>query len=441
MFNYHCVMAALKKEKEKLHMIVFMYALGIGLVGFYILFPDTFILDSIPKMYFPNYYVPGQFQWVMRVIFQVIIPIYFIVELIKSYRSEKENIEKNRIIYFTIGLASAWALGILPILPIWNIWTDPMLGVLFPVFFAIPFVYAILQYQLLDIRIIAKKAFIFGVATACVGVFISALLILDDYVKQVIPQFPFWITPLFSALIAVGVGLVGWDKLRESDVLKYEFITTVTHKFRTPLTHIKWAAENIKTAESKEDQEEQVKYIINADEKLVELTNILANVSDSEKNFKYELILSNLSATINDAVNSLSKEISEKQISLHREIEEGLKAHFDQARFKFVIQVLLENAINYTPNGGNVSILAKRQGRNILISVSDSGIGLTKDEISVMFSKFYRGHNARLVDTEGMGIGLYISQRIVEKHGGRIGVESEGTDKGSNFYFFIPAAE
>jgi signal transduction histidine kinase len=418
MFNFHCVMAALHREKEKRALIWLVYALGAAFVAMFLIFPDTFILQSVPKMYLPNYYVPGQFHLAFRVIFQGIIPFYFIYELVRAYRHNLDRIEQNRYLYFAIAFIFGWGLGIIPDLLIYNIRVDPMWGLLFPVFYTVPFTYAVLRYELLDIRVVAKRAFLYAIGVVGVGLMIGALNFLTQWFK-----FPIWITPIISAVVIVSTALIVWRQLKEADVLKYEFVTTVTHKFRTPLTHIKWAAENLKKTEISEDQKNQVDYI------------------ESDENvYQYTLRRHDLSLFVMEVVDAAMEHMNTKKILLVKEISPDVYASFDAARLRFVLQTFLENAINYTPEGGTVTVIVANRGRNAVCSVKDTGIGMSKSELPLIFTKLYRGARARSVDTEGMGIGLFISKGIMNRHRGRIWVESEGENKGSVFSFSLPTA-
>lgn len=440
MFNFHSALAALKKDQQRRWVIILVYVIGILLTTFYLIFPDTFLLDSVPKMYFPNYYEPGNLHWVMRIIFSIIIPIYFIFELYSSYKKETNWIEKNRYIYFAFALILGYGIGSTPILLVYDIPIDPAYGLLFPVLFSIPFTYAVIKYELLDIRIIAKKAFTYGISIALVGGFISFLILADNYVKGIYPSYPFWATPLITAIIAVFVSIFSWNKMREGDLMKYEFITTVTHKFRTPLTYIKWATENLeKSPTVGEEEKSQLSYIRSANDKLVELTNILANVSDTENtSYNYNFKKNNTSVTSNEVIDTMKNELEAKKISVTRDIAPNITSSYDVNRIKFVMQVLLENAINYTPEGGNIIVSLNNTKDHVIYSVKDTGIGLEKDELSHLFSQFYRGHKARMADTEGLGIGLFVSKKIIERHRGKIWVDSAGHGRGSRFSFSIP---
>jgi signal transduction histidine kinase len=96
--------------------------------------------------------------------------------------------------------------------------------------------------------------------------------------------------------------------------------------------------------------------------------------------------------------------------------------------------VLIDNAIRYTPAGGFIVVKVTKKDSTLLLSIQDSGIGMTLVDRKNLFKKFYRGTNAKTTDTEGMGLGLYAAKKIVDGHGGRLWAESQGLNKGSIFY-------
>ena len=225
-------------------------------------------------------------------------------------------------------------------------------------------------------------------------------------------------------------------------MLKYDFITTVTHKFRTPLTGIKWATENLSTLPLTPEGQTQIDYIKNSTEKLVELTNLLVATSETEKvSYNYNLTKNNISTITNDVIVSLSNQIGMKGLKIEKNLQENIFAICDQNKIQFVIQTLIENAIHYTKEGGNINIETKIQNNNAIFSIHDTGIGMNKGELNLIFSKFYRTAEARAIDTEGMGVGLFIAKEIINRHKGKIWAESDGIDKGSTFIFSLSIKE
>ncbi|MDR3558569.1 MAG: HAMP domain-containing sensor histidine kinase [Candidatus Pacebacteria bacterium] len=443
MFNFHCAMAAVHKEKEKRAIIMLVYIAGFIFSAIFIVFPDTFILAPVPKMYLPNYYVPGQLQLAFRIIFQGVIPIYFVYEFVQAYRHTLDRIERNRYLYFALAFGLGWGFGIIPDLLIWNIPVDPMWGLLFPIMFIIPFMYAIFRYDLMDIRIVAKRAFAYGGIVIIVGFCIALLNFSNQMIQSVYPWFPIWVNPLISSILIVAIGIFVWRQLRNNDVLKYEFITVIAHKFRTPLTEGKWAVNELLLVEKDPEKLVNLRQIEQSNEKLVNLTAMLVDLADMDKNSgsTYKIEKLSLCDTVKEAVNPFDSRFKKKDISFTAEYPASdIFAMHDRNRIIFAIQTLLENSRNYTPSHGMVTLSLSCSGKKAMISVTDTGIGIKHEDLPRIFSRFYRAKGAQLADTEGFGIGLSLARSIVNRHGGKIEVYSEGEGKGSVFTIVLPIA-
>ena len=438
-FNLHAVFALVGDEKRKRMLMVFIYIVGIVSSIIFIIRPDMFLLPSVPKMYFPNYYVAGELRWTIVVfIFLVIVP-YITYLLLKAYRHATEQKVKRSYLLFTFAFLGAYIVAFIPNLLVYNIPVDPIWGMFCGLVFVVPFLYASIQYELFDIQVVAKQAFLFSLAVAAVGGIITLFNYSNVWIQQLWPAFPLWITAFVSAVLTVTLSILIWQKLRQDDLLKYEFITTVTHKFRTPLTHIKWSAESMSKSGMSQETNEQLNDIINSDAKLVELTNLLANVSEVEENsYRYCMEKTDISALVKDLTVSMGRQFQAKHFDMTIDISPSLMVNCDISRIQFVLQTLIENAVNYTHSGGKLTIKTFQGGKSAVFSIADNGIGVSASEMPLIFSKLYRSSKARSEDTEGMGIGLYITKEIVTRHKGKIWAESGGVGKGSTFSFSLP---
>jgi signal transduction histidine kinase len=139
---------------------------------------------------------------------------------------------------------------------------------------------------------------------------------------------------------------------------------------------------------------------------------------------------------------SLQMMAKEKQISLAVEIPKDMPnaIEADQALLHQAIYNLVENAIKYTPAGGEVTIHLQATGQALIFAVQDSGIGIPQDDMKRLFEKFYRGTNRAALAQRGTGLGLAIVKSIAERHGGKAWVESEPA-KGSIFFLQIPLTQ
>ena len=129
--------------------------------------------------------------------------------------------------------------------------------------------------------------------------------------------------------------------------------------------------------------------------------------------------------------------LNEKHISVVNNVTDSLMVNADKLRFDEVITNLLSNSAKYSINDSIITINAKEKSEEILVSIQDTGIGMTKEQLERLFDEFYKADSSRH-DFDSSGLGMSIAKRIVEKHGGRIWAESEGIGKGSIFYFTLP---
>ncbi len=437
----HCVFALLGKAKQQKKIIIASYTVAFCILAFFIMNPKLFLLTSTPKLYFPNYYVPGQYYWVMLLFFFSLC-VYFLYWMFKEYQIAN-GIEKNRIKYFFVALILGYLSGSIDFLLIYNIPADPLWGALFVPLFSIPFIYAALQYELLDIYVVAKKSFVYSLTAGAIGLILSILNYINAVIIRVYPSFPDWASSIIFALFSAVAVILIWSKLREADVLKYEFMNVVTHKFRTPLTSIKWTVENMRESATPALLE-NIQQIETANGRLVELTNILVNLSSADdRTYEYTLIKNDIGSILNDCVSSVSEAAKNKGITIWYTHQSPIIIVADIQKIRFVFQTLLDNAISYNSTGGNIyveveQIHGKFSKSKLIIKIRDNGIGIPKDEIRYIFTKFYRAQNGRKIDTEGMGIGLYLSKRIIERHEGKMTVESEGEGKGTTFTITLP---
>jgi len=438
-FLTHCSFALVDAVKKQIYFMYFMYISAIVLTIIHVIFPDTYLLPSIPKLYFVNYYNPGNLQWIMRIIFDIIVPVYFLGYLVYAYH-HVDAIMRNRLKYFFISLLLGYSLGSLAIPLVYDIAIDPLYAAPFVPILAIPMAYAIVRYNLLDIRIVAKRALFFAVIVAVSSFSIFMVGYINSTINILIPNFPFWVLPLLAGFAATILSIFTWQRFRETDELKYEFITIMTHKLRTPLTSIRWSVENL-TEMIPSKGKTDIIHINESVNRLIELINALAEVS-SEDRSQYTYAYETIDFTL--FLKSLGQEYShlcqDKKITFAFHDIEGspLFIHADRVKMRIVMQSLLDNALTYSNVGGNIILTIKQLGGKVFVSVQDTGIGFDKEQGRRLFSQLYRTDSARAIDTEGTGIGLFVARKIIEHHNGTISAHSDGVGRGSTFVLYLP---
>jgi signal transduction histidine kinase len=177
-----------------------------------------------------------------------------------------------------------------------------------------------------------------------------------------------------------------------------------------------------------------------SNERMIILINDMlgADRIDSD-NLKYSFIPTQIFDLMDNVLFELASIVSKKKLQISFVNKERIppKVFVDTEKMRAAIQNLLENAMKYTPEGGRVEIDFQTIDGFLEVSIKDSGIGIPEEDRLNIFNRFFRARNAIKVETDGSGLGLYITKRVVEKHGGKIRFESK-VGEGSTFYFTIP---
>lgn len=229
-------------------------------------------------------------------------------------------------------------------------------------------------------------------------------------------------------------------RLKEIDNMKSEFVSTVSHEFRTPLTSMNMGLSmviNEDTGELNEEQKELLEAAYEDVERLTELVNDLLDLSKIESGkIEMEFDKVDVNDIIEKTLNPFHKQAEEKEIELKfKQSEDNIFAYADPSKISWVISNLVGNALRYADEG-KIEVDAEIKGRRVLVSVADNGPGIPKEYQSKIFEKFVRAGSDK-EEKSGTGLGLAIAKEIITAHNGRIWVESE-EGEGSTFSFYIP---
>lgn len=228
-----------------------------------------------------------------------------------------------------------------------------------------------------------------------------------------------------------GILLVFHDitEMKKLEQMRKDFVANVSHELKTPITSIKGFSETLLDGamNDKDTLEAFLKIILTESERLQNLVHDLLELSKIEQHGN---ILSfqncNMVSLIEDILPILEKRAEEKRIELvFEKSDEAACVEGDEYRLKQVFVNLITNAINYTPDGGKVTVSYADEADSVSVSVKDTGIGIDKKELPRIFERFYRVDKARNRSSGGTGLGLAIVKHIVEAHHGEISVESE----------------
>jgi len=232
------------------------------------------------------------------------------------------------------------------------------------------------------------------------------------------------------------------EELKKLDHVKTEFLSITSHQLKTPLAAIKgYSSLLLEGTYGKITKKtiEPIKNIQQINEKLITLITDLLNITRMDMgkmtfDFK-ELAMEDI---VDELVTELKVIAQKKNLFLQWEKPIGLpKVFADAEKIRQVILNIIDNAIKYTRTGG-VTIKAENDDSKIKIEISDTGLGIKKEEIETIFKGFDRGQNVQKAQIDGVGLGLMFARKIVEAHKGRIWAESEGENTGSTFFIELP---
>ncbi len=436
--NAHLAFVMFNKEREQKKPLQVMYGGAIALISFFYIVPSAYQSMPTARYYFNNFLNPGPYYWVYMLYF-FMVAVYFFSVLAVSYPKSTPG-DKNRLKYFFVAFGWAYLMSVPIFMNIYGISTIDMMLTSLTGLYAVPLAYGVFKYDLININIAARNAIIYAFYTVFVGAAIVAVNILNNYLANQYADFPMWLLPMLSGLFVVLVGWVVWRQIREADLLKYEFINNISHKFRTPLTHIRWLAEDLRDTTDQAERGKAVEQIQFASMRLFELTNIVIDASQTTNDiYLYHFTAVNPEEIIREIDKAHEDQIEHKNLHVNIDVGPDIpKVKADKTRLRFALQILFENAIIYTLEGGYIDVKLRQIGGEVIISFKDSGIGIKEEDLPHVFSKFYRSQEARHTDTEGMGIGLFMAKNIVEKHNGRIWAESRGEGQGAVFSIALP---
>ena len=234
------------------------------------------------------------------------------------------------------------------------------------------------------------------------------------------------------------------NRTREVELLrsKSEFITVAAHQLRTPLTAVHWIFETfIKSESLAPDDKELVENGLTASAKLLKIVNDLLDVSKIESGkFGYSFTEIDIGVFMDDLLRNANLLAKKYGVSLYFDHPRiPIIIHGDPQKLGIAFSNLIDNAIKYNVKNGQVVVKIEPYPNKpyIQITIKDTGIGMSKEALSKLFSKFFRGENVIKEQTEGSGLGLYIVKNIILRHGGNISADSS-LGRGSSFYVILP---
>lgn len=249
---------------------------------------------------------------------------------------------------------------------------------------------------------------------------------------------------------------------RNTEMLKEEFLSILSHELRAPLTVISGYAQMLRRKLSKRELENEIEYADLIKEQATRMSSMVGDLVESTRlesgRQTIEKEATNLGQLVEDVVRRMRAEQrhSATKHELQLSIEAGLpKLQLDRRRIDQVLTNLISNAIRYSPDGGRIKVAVKRDGQaahynkgnseapivyppSLLVLVTDQGVGIPPDERAHIFDRTFRGKRAQAISLQGLGLGLYICKTAVEAHDGKIGVTEGPKGVGTTFWFTLP---
>jgi signal transduction histidine kinase len=298
--------------------------------------------------------------------------------------------------------------------------------------------YSILKYQALGVKITLSEIFIFFI----IGLVTFQLLTSKDNLSFFLNFASLIVSIILSGFLIESVlrEIKQREKLEELNRLKSEFLAFASHQVKAPMAVVKGYAELIyegieNVPEQAKDFAKKIKESVDNLLVLIEEFMDYRRIEEGGLEFNFEKL--DIISLIREIVEKMKLLAMEKNLSLDFESKfDSLVMNVDKLRFPQVVQNLIDNAIKYTKEGW-VKVKVDKEDNEVLISVSDSGIGMSKELQQKLFGQFVRDPSIKK-EIRGTGLGLYIAKHIVEAHHGKIWAESEGIGKGSTFYIKLP---
>jgi len=430
---------------------------------------NEYIIDSSSC-----YYQYGPLLWYIYLIV-LLYTIWSIIILLKGYKKNVDIKTKKQIkliigaiifvvVWFIIlvGLSNSSFVKNLPGNLDDYFFISVPIGI---VIFIALLTYAITRYQMLHIKLFAAQVLV----VALIMLIGSQFFFIQNQVNMILTAITLLIAIIFGWMLIKSVKLevqrkeelenlstqlaAANDKLHALDKAKSEFISIASHQLRTPLTSIKGFGSLLLEGTYGEIQPAQrnvLEKIYISNERLIQLVEDLLNISriDAGK-MEFDFQEAQIEDLVQEAVNTLELSAKAKNLYLHWQKPAQVlpKLKIDITKIKEVISNMVDNAIKYTPKGG-VTVRVEKgsffnhdtwQQKNIVrVVVSDTGIGMDKEELESIFNKFERGKEVSRYHTDGTGLGMYIGKKVVEVHKGRIWAESDGKGRGSRFILELP---
>ena len=368
------------------------------------------------------------------------------------FKTEKNSIARFQIRNTIIGGVIGYGGGVTNFFP--QLFSIYPYGNYLVILYIVVMVYGVLRYKLLSAKVISAQ--IFSVSLILISLF--SLLKTTSTGDWLINFLIFVLVIIFSVFLnssvkqeiksrekaeSLATDLESTNKHLEAlNKQKSEFVSFATHQLRAPLTAMKGYASLLLEGDMgklEPESREGISRIFDASKTLTNIVEDYLNLTRIELgSMKYAFDAVDLRMLIENIIAELKPVIDEKKTVKFSYDYENIGSTYritaDKDKLKQVIYNIIDNALKYTPSGSiSVHLNFDRTKHRFILTVEDTGIGISKDILPRLFQKFSRADNANMTNIKGTGLGLYVAKDILEAHGGKIEAESKGEGKGSKF--------
>jgi signal transduction histidine kinase len=381
--------------------------------------------------------------------------IYFACIMFLAFRNvlykykDSDAVEKKQIIFVLLGIGMSAILGLVAdlILPLLDISNFVNLGPYFSIIMIIMISYAILKHHLFSIKVIATELITFAI-----WVFLIVQTFLANTLLEQITDGALLIIMLVFGTLLIKSVIKEVEQREQLQVLNIQLqdlvkqreslMHLINHKVKGAFTHSKYIFAGMLDGTFGQISDDIKKWAavgLQSDDTGIKTIDLVLNAANMQKGvIKYEMKPVDFKNLVHEVLGEKKVAIEKKGLKLENDIHEGeYEVLGDAFWLKEVINNLVENSFRYT-KVGSIKVVLERKDK-ILLSVKDTGVGITPEDKINLFTEGGRGKDSVKVNTESTGYGLYTVKLIVEAHGGKVWAESEGEGKGSQFYVELPA--
>lgn len=447
---FHFVLELTKRMNVAV--VVILYVIG-GIFLYFNLTTDlminqvTFLFD---ELYYN--YPAGVLHPYLVAAFVILVAIAHYIGY-KAYRSSEDPIlrERTRLLFITTGFA--YIGGIMNFLGVYGIPIHPSTNATAAI--APPAIaYAMLKYQLFNTKVVLAQ-----LLTVSLVAFNIFRLVISQSFQELLFNLVFLAVTIIASFYLIrsvkreveqreeierlaGVLKKANTRLKELDKLKSQFLSIASHDLRAPLTAIRnFMSILLEGTYGKlpPAAEEGTRQVFNRASEMAKMVDDYLNVSRIEQGrMKYDFKDTDLAPILNETMKSFEPVAGEKGLMLnYSDIAENLPVKVDESKIREVFENLINNAINYTPEG-SVAVEVEKIQANVHITFIDTGIGMNQGTIRNLFKFLTPGEDSRKYNPKSTGVGLYITKAHVDAHKGKIWAESDGEGKGSRFIVELP---